>query len=288
MALSTPLVSVLMPFYNARPTIAAAVRSILDQSYENWEFLLPDDGSTDGSREIVAGLADSRFVIWNDGQQKGLAPRLNECVARARGTYIARMDSDDLSYPSRLRAQLEYLDAHPEVDLVGTSVLVFGEDGRPLGKRVVAESHEAITARPFSGFDIAHPTWMGRAEWFRDHPYDASAIRFEDFELLYRTHRRSCFANVTDVHYAYREPMNGFQKRAKTRMGRVRHFFRNRATEGSAMFLSAAGQEAWKVAADALTVATNRRYPALRARMQGADAADVALWTNLAHAMQVL
>ena len=108
-----PLVSIAMPFYNAERTIATSIRSILLQSHTNWELLLCDDGSTDASRALAGSFHDPRIVVWGDQQRLQLGARLNECIERARGEYIARMDADDIAYPRRLEKQLRFLMDHP-------------------------------------------------------------------------------------------------------------------------------------------------------------------------------
>jgi glycosyltransferase involved in cell wall biosynthesis len=172
-----PLVSIAMPVRNCERTVRRAVNSILRQSLSNWELLLLDDGSTDGTLEIARSICDPRIRLFADGQQMGLVPRLNEAVRLAEGNLLARMDGDDVAFPDRLRRQVEFLDEHPEVDLAGCGVLVFRSGGEVLGKRSVVETHEKICRRPWAGFPLGHPTWMGRIEWFRLHPYDPAAIR---------------------------------------------------------------------------------------------------------------
>src|SRR5579872_1929530 len=137
-----PLVSILMPFYNAGEDFRTALGSILAQTYENWELLLCDDGSTDGSLALARSFQDERVVVWTDGQRKGLAARLNECIDRARGRFMARMDADDVSYPERLQKQVEFLASHREIELVGCQMLIFGENNEPLGKRRLPEEHD--------------------------------------------------------------------------------------------------------------------------------------------------
>src|SRR6202171_1728731 len=190
----TPLVSVLMPFLNGGDGFKAALGSILNQTYDNWELLLCGDGSTDGSLALARSNRDERITVWSDGKRKGLAGRLNECLDRARGEFIARMDADDVSYPQRFRYQAEFLLAPPEIDLVGCRMLIFGEDGAPLRKPRLPIGHEQIVARPSLGFGVAHPTWMARASWFHQHRYDLTALRYEDVELLYRSYQSSRFA----------------------------------------------------------------------------------------------
>jgi glycosyltransferase involved in cell wall biosynthesis len=276
-----PLVSVMLPFLNAGSAFAPALRSILNQSYENWELLLCDDGSRDGSLELARGLRDPRVVVWSDGETKGLAARLNECIARARGELIARMDADDISFPDRLRQQVEYLEQHPEVDLVGASMLVCAEDGAALGKRLAPPDHAAIVAHPALGFATAHPTWMARAAWYRRFQYDASAVRFEDVELLYRSHACSRFANLPQVLYGYREMRGGFEKRRKTRLGRIAYLRSHQAEWGRSLYWKAAVTERVKLLLDAGLDLLSARYLWLRWRERKLTAAEAAQWREL-------
>lgn len=284
---SNPLVSILMPFYNAGDAFAPALRSIVNQTYKNWELLLCDDGSKDNSLETARALADPRVVIWSDGKNKGLAARLNDCIDSARGRLMARMDADDISYPERIERQVRFLSAHPQVDLVGCRMLICGEDGSPIGKRRVPETHEGIIAMPALGFGTAHPTWMARAEWYRKHRYDTTALRFEDVELLYRSHRTSQFANLPEVLYGYREMAGGFQKRSRTRAGRIRYLSARKAELGQGTYLRAAAAEGVKFVLDAGLTAMRARYRWLRAREESLTAAEIEEWnTLLEHLME--
>ncbi len=279
--MNQPLVSVILPFLNGGPAFAPALRSILQQTYSHWELLLCDDGSRDGSLELAQSLDDPRIRVWSDGRTKGLAARLNECIDVARGELIARMDADDISYPHRLQEQVTYLQAHPEVDVVGCRMLICGEDNSALGKRPCALEHEQIVRQPASGFDLAHPTWMARAAWYRAHHYDPQALRFEDVELLYRSYRTSRFANLPQILYGYRELRGGFRKRLKTRVGRVRYLRARRAETGDGLFYKAAVFESIKVAADAALAATRTRYAMLRSREEALAPHELAEWQNL-------
>jgi glycosyltransferase involved in cell wall biosynthesis len=273
-----PMVSILMPFYNAGTDFEAALRSILNQAYSNWELLLCDDGSTDGSLALAHSFRDPRIHIWSDGERKGLAKRLNECIDRAKGELMARMDADDLSYPERLQSQVEFLSNNPQVDLVGCQMLIFGEDGAPLGLRRLPLQHEKIVAHPHLGFGLAHPTWVARAEWFRKYRYDWTALRYEDVELLYRAHKGSRFANLPEILYGYREMRGGFRKRLKTRMGRVRYLKSHKENTGRVTFYRAAISEAVKIVSDAALVATSTRYAMLRRRESSLSTEQIAHW----------
>ena len=103
------LVSIGMPVYNCAATVAQAIRSILNQTFEDWELLIVDDGSTDDTLKVIASFKDPRIIVSKGERNEGLPARLNDCVRRARGKYFARMDGDDIAYPERLRKQLEYL-----------------------------------------------------------------------------------------------------------------------------------------------------------------------------------
>jgi glycosyltransferase involved in cell wall biosynthesis len=271
----------MLPFLNGGAMFPAAVRSILQQSHANLELLLCDDGSTDGSLEWARAIGDPRVRVWSDGKTRGLASRLNECIDRASGSLIARMDADDISYPERLRQQANFLAAHPEIDLVGCQVVIFGEEGQPLAKRSVPLAHAEITANPALGFGIVHPTWLARREWYRKHYYDPKAIRFEDVELLLRSHTASRFANLPQVLHGYRELRGGFWKRCKSRVGRVRHLKSQRETLGSALYYRAALAEAVKLPSDAALTAFSFRYAMLRAREARLSAAEITKWETV-------
>lgn len=200
-----PLVSVLLPVRNGAATLPAAVRSILAQTMGDFELLVIDDGSCDGSGELARAIGDSRVRVLGDAQRRGLAFRLNQGVGEARGKYIARMDADDLAFPERFARQIAFLDANTDVDLVGCRAVVFHDQGGIVGLYPFAPTHNAICARPWRGFHLAHPTWMGRTSWFRRHPYGIPEVRrAEDQDLLLRTHKESRFACIPEVLLAYR------------------------------------------------------------------------------------
>ena len=128
----TPMVSVIMGIHNCEKTLQEAVDSIRRQTYANWELILWDDGSTDGTYEIAKQYAaedPDRIRAFHDGQNRKLSHALNQCLRRATGELVARMDGDDLSHPDRLEKQVSYLQEHPETDLVGTQMNRFDENG---------------------------------------------------------------------------------------------------------------------------------------------------------------
>jgi glycosyltransferase involved in cell wall biosynthesis len=200
-----PLVSVIMAMRDSAGTIANAVRSVQLQTLRDWELVVIDDGSSDQSASIVRAFNDARIRLICEGSSAGLATRLNQAVALSRGVFIARLDADDVCFPNRLAQQTARLQQEPHVDLLGCGAVVFMDDTRLLGELPVGLTHEEITALPFRGFPFPHPTWCGRAEWFRNHPYDARLMKTQDQDLLLRTFSRSRFATVDEVLVAYRQ-----------------------------------------------------------------------------------
>jgi glycosyltransferase involved in cell wall biosynthesis len=207
MKASLSLISIGMSVRNNQTTLRLAVQSIINQTYPNWELLLIDDGSSDETLRVARSFDDERIKIWSDGLSLGLPARLNQAITTSRGEYFARMDGDDISYPERLERQISYLQRHPNVDLVGSWMLVYGPEGRLLGKRPAPEDHNIICARPSAGFPLAHSTFLGRIDFFRRYMYRVSAVRCEDQDLLLRTYRQSVFANVPEILYGVGEQL---------------------------------------------------------------------------------
>ena len=202
---SIPLVTVALPVYNAGKYLRPAIFSIINQTFKNWELLVIDDGSTDNAIQELAGINDVRIKIFRDGKNRGLAVRLNEAINMAKGSYFARMDSDDISYPERLARQLAMLHSDSRLDLVATRAITIDEDDNATGLFPFAIYHEEICARPWQGFYLPHPTWMGKIEWFRKHWYTVPAPYYcEDQELLLRSYRDSHFYTLNEILFAYR------------------------------------------------------------------------------------
>lgn len=208
----SPVISIGMPVFNAAGSLRAAVNSILQQDFIDWELLLIDDGSSDDTLQLARSFADARIRVISDGCNRGLAARLNEAVRQSRGEFFARMDGDDIAFPERLSVQMDYLRRHPDVDLAGGWALIFDSAFVLRGRRETPEQHEAICAVPWSGFPVLHPAYMGRTSWFRRFTYDETLPRAQDQVLLAGACTVSRFANVQALILAYREDVPGFAK----------------------------------------------------------------------------
>ena len=162
-----PTISVLMPVRNARRYLEEAVESVLGQTCGDFEFLIIDDGSTDGSLEILKQYAVRDARIRLTGRpKKGLAATLNELIDQARGEFIARMDADDVSLSERFQHQVDYLRAHPECVLVGCRAWYCDAEGDPLYEYPTLGDHEAIDTFHFQmkGPALIHPSVMMRRD----------------------------------------------------------------------------------------------------------------------------
>ena len=276
------MISIGMPVYNCAETVSTSIRSILNQTYENWELLIIDDGSTDRTLEVARSFTDGRIKIFADGGHKGLVARLNQAVAMSGGEYFARMDGDDVAFPDRLRRQVKVLMENTRVDLVGCGVMVFGAQGAALGTRRVALTHEEICHSPWSGFQLPHPTWVGRAEWFRAHPYDAKAVRAEDQVLLLRNYSSSCFACVPEILQGYQESELVLRKILRGRLSFTVAVFREFWKRGD--YLIALGgplEQSAKGLLDIFAIITGLDHRILRHRARPVAAEIVKRWAEV-------
>ncbi|MGH8614897.1 MAG: glycosyltransferase, partial [Gammaproteobacteria bacterium] len=167
--LASPVVSVVMSVFNGEKYLEEAIRSILEQSFRDFEFIVIDDGSVDRSIETLQMFAaqDSRIRLVAR-ENRGLTKSLNEGCALARGEFIARMDADDTSWPSRFESQLAYLASRPEIVACGTGVTCIDSQGFSLGPLIVPLEHEDIERSLLTGNGgaICHPSLMVRRHAF--------------------------------------------------------------------------------------------------------------------------
>ena len=202
--MNRPLLTIALPVFNAGQFLSTAIESIISQTYTHWELIIIDDGSTDGCFDCTSNLSDSRIKVLRDGHNKGITTRLNEIIDLAKGDYLVRMDADDVAFPHRLAMQLDFLLTNQKIDLVSSRAITF-IGGQVQGQLPFRGTHQAICAKPWNGFYMPHPTWMGRIEWFKKHRYFVPEVKYaEDQELLLRSYPSSCFASINEPLLAYR------------------------------------------------------------------------------------
>jgi glycosyltransferase involved in cell wall biosynthesis len=179
-----PLISVVLPVFNAEKYVTEAVQSILDQTFSNFELILINDGSTDGSLKILKKFKknDNRVVLISR-KNKGLVASLNEGISLARGEWIARMDADDIALPQRFECQLKWLD-ETQADICGSWVRFFGASDNRIMKHAVSD--EAIKTELLFCCAFAHPTVIMRTKLIRELRYDKDWDKAEDYELWVR------------------------------------------------------------------------------------------------------
>jgi len=199
-------------------TLNSAICSIIWQTLTDWELVLIDDGSRDDSAARAVAFGDPRIRIIRHEESRGLACRLNEAVRLARGEFIARMDADDICYPERLAVQVGVLRSDPGIDLLASKAVVFRRQGEIVGIMSTPVAHDEIVAQPYRGFMFPHPTWCGRAAWFRKYQYDERLWITQDQELLLRAAGSSRFAAVDKILLGYRKERLGLAKSLRGRM----------------------------------------------------------------------
>lgn len=214
-------ISIAIPFFNAEKYLPDAIRSVFCQTFENWELILVDDGSTDRSLEIALSVKDPRVTVISDGQNKKLAARLNQIVNISKYSLLARMDADDMMHPGRLTIQHKILLENPEVDLTGSGLYSINNDCDLIGIRgsfCNKITHFDLLRREKS---IVHPSILVRKSWCLRNPYDESLFLAEDAELWLRSSDRNdlnvCI--IAEPLHIYREEQSvTFKKLIKSGM----------------------------------------------------------------------
>ena len=181
---SKPLVTVIMPVFNAAAYVGEAVKSILQQTFTNFEFLIIDDASIDDSVNIIRLFNDERIQLIQKPVNTGYTDSLNYGLSIAKGIYIARMDADDISYPDRFAQQVQYMQTHPETLVLGTAYKILGTETiitLPLTNdeaKVIAIMH----------VPVAHPTVMIRRKVLEEYGlrYNKKFEPAEDYDLWTR------------------------------------------------------------------------------------------------------
>jgi glycosyltransferase involved in cell wall biosynthesis len=204
MASRVPAVTVLLPVYNDAKRVWSAIDSVLRQTLADFELLVIDDGSTDGTSAVLQGIADRRLRVLRNQVNRGLPDSLNIGLAEAKADYVARMDSDDICLPPRLAVQRAFLDEHPEIDACGSWVETFGTERKEVWEYPTApeEVRAGLLFRP----TIAHPTAMLRKASFAAArmQYDPNFRSSEDHDFWARASKCLVLANVPRVLLRYR------------------------------------------------------------------------------------
>ena len=201
--MNIPLVSVILPVYNAEEFIVYSIRSILNQTFSDFELILINDGSSDQSEQIILSFQDERIRYYKNNSNLKLIETLNRGLAFAKGKYIARIDADDVCYPDRFEKQVVFLENNPEYGIVGSFAETFGNKQEVL--KYVEEDEDIryalITHNPF-----IHSTVMIRTSVLKDHhlKYQADQLHVEDYDLWIRMMKYSKGKILPEILVGYR------------------------------------------------------------------------------------
>ncbi|GBU05936.1 glycosyltransferase EpsE [Faecalimonas umbilicata] len=213
--MNNPIISVIMGTYNCADTVKNAIDSVVAQTFEDWEFIICDDCSTDNTYHVLKEIAegDKRIKIVRNESNKKLAYTLNHCLEIAKGKYIARMDADDICFPDRLSKQVKFLDQHKEYAVVGGGIIPYDDSGEHkarIGKEI-PEVRDMIKDVPFY-----HPTIMMRKSVYKKlNGYTVSerTIRGQDLDLWFRFFSKGFKGyNLQEPVLKYHQSMSDYKK----------------------------------------------------------------------------
>jgi len=198
-----PAITVLLPVYNAEAFIGEAVKSVLEQTYTDFELLIINDGSTDSSKAIIQSFNDPRIRLVENEKNLRLIATLNKGIDLARGKYIARMDADDISMPERLERQFQFMETHPEVGICGSAFHAFGKEE---GTVRYPEKNEDIRMMMLYQTPFCHPAVIFRKETLVANRlyFNPEYLHAEDYEFWVRAADYTNFANMHEVLLKYR------------------------------------------------------------------------------------
>lgn len=197
-----PLISVLMPVYNGMPLIKASIDSLLNQTYSNWECIVVNDGSTDGTMEYLNSITDSRFRIHHFKDNKGRPEARQKTLELATGEFIAMLDAEDLYSKDKLRDQVSYLLKNEGIALVSSVMCSFGTKSDIVRKR----GNRNQTIISFDGKNFPnHASSMLRAEIAKKISYNPMMKYGQDQDFLESYLRGRKYAELPQIHYYYSE-----------------------------------------------------------------------------------
>lgn len=207
----SPLVSVIMPVYNAGGFLTQAIESILKQTYKNWELIIVDDASTDNSWKTITyfqKLYPKKIRAFQTPKQTNAAGNgaTNYGMKYAKGTFIARMDADDISLPKRLEKQVVYMLSHPELILLGTQATVINQTGKIIGQKIMPTTHQEIYKQYGVFHPMIHPSVMIRKKLLpnKKRIYEMKWGTNDDYYTFFKLLNHGLFANLNESLIKYR------------------------------------------------------------------------------------
>lgn len=208
--MTLPAVSVLMTVYNREKYLSEAVESILNQTFTDFEFVIVDDGSTDRSLAILKKFAklDKRIILLQNETNQGIVKSVTTGIHNCHGQFIARMDSDDVSLPTRLKKEYEYLTAHPKISAVGTGFEFMDQEGIKTGGYVIRPVDPIQTRYEMYYHCMLHnPTTMSRSDFyklFNERNLERTNVANADYAFWMRKNSTCLYSNIPEKLFLYR------------------------------------------------------------------------------------
>lgn len=208
MSEETPLVSVIVPAYNAEKYIEEAIQSVVDQAYQNWELIIVDDGSTDATSQIIASFEDKRILLIEQ-ENAGVSAARNRGLSEVKGKYITFLDADDVLPPQSLKARVEYLESHPDVDLVDGYINVKDIDMKSTVRTYEPYYHGSLLPRlvALDSRVFFNVCYMFKSSVLEDIRFNEDMTHAEDLLFYIELSNKSSvqYRYVTEIIYYYRE-----------------------------------------------------------------------------------
>lgn len=211
-------ISVIMSVYNSENTVSQAIESIIDQTYTNWEFIICDDASTDNTYDILLSYKNKypeKIILLKNDVNYKLAYSLNKCLEYSSGTFIARMDADDISVNKRFEKQIKFLQKNPNVDLVGSYMQRFNEEGLYdiIKVELEPDKYSLKHGTPFNHATIM--TYKYVYEQLEGYTVSKWTQRSQDYELWFRFfHKGFNGVNIEEPLYLVREDIDAIKRRS--------------------------------------------------------------------------
>lgn len=231
-------ISVVMSVFNGGLYLQESIKSILYQTFEDFEFIIINDGSSDNSFDIIKSYRDNRIILVNNENNNGLSAALNRGILAANGNFIARMDADDISYPERLKRQLGFLQMNPDCVAVGSNVDVIDQDGKHLFTSNLAtdwvEIKKMLPETPFY-----HSSTMYRKDIaLKCGLYDVNMLTAQDVVFFNSMSRFGSLYNISEPLIRYRLSSESISLRSKKDTTKIMNIVRDRLDKGSVSVLN--------------------------------------------------
>ena len=241
-----PLVSVIMPVYNAEKYILDAVNSIRNQTYQNWELILIEDGSTDCTLDMIQNIEDPRIIVKKNVCNEGIAYTTNIGISISKGKYIALLDDDDIALPMRLQVQADYMESHPEIDILGAKSFDIDENGKIIkyGQPPRNNPQYIKAMLLFRNVDFYNGTAMIRKEFIVKHNlyYLEGCLGMQDFKFYIESSKKGNISSIDEYVLKYRRHEDNQTLKVREKLGKERALlyskFQRQSLEDSGFYLT--------------------------------------------------